>query len=85
MARRTAAISPEMLEELKELAEVATQVAELDTRRRALAMAAVSNGVPKSLVAATAGITRPTLDRWLKEAAMEGSDPSGRGEGDVEG
>ena len=61
-----------MLNNIEQLAERRAQLtAELDTvtaQLKSEAIAAVTNGQPKTLVAAWAGVPRMTLDRWLKES-----------------
>lgn len=49
-------------EEVRELQEA---LAEVEDRRRAVAVAAVRGGASKASVALAAGVTRQTLDRWL--------------------
>lgn len=49
-------------EEVRELQEA---LAEVEDRRRAVAVAAVRSGASKASVALAAGVTRQTLDRWL--------------------
>ena len=48
-----------------EVEEVQEVLAEVEDRRRAAAVAAVRGGASKTAVAAAAGVTRQTLDRWL--------------------
>nr|DAF97219.1 MAG TPA: protein of unknown function (DUF746) [Siphoviridae sp. ctksc2] len=51
-----------LCEEVRHLCEV---LDETEDRRRAVAVAAVRGGASKTAVAAAAGVTRQTLDRWL--------------------
>ena len=48
-----------------EVEAVREALAEVEDRRRAAAVAAVRGGKDKSPVAAAAGVTRQTLDKWL--------------------
>lgn len=48
-----------------EVEAVSEALDEVEDRRRAVAVAAVRGGASKTAVAAAAGVTRQTLDRWL--------------------
>ena len=48
-----------------EVAAVREALGEIEERRRAAAVAAVRGGENKRAVAAAAGVTRQTLDKWL--------------------
>ena len=49
----------------EEVKELQAALEEVEDRRRAAAVAAVRGGASKVAVAAAAGVTRQTLDRWL--------------------
>lgn len=49
----------------EEVKELQGALAEVEDRRRAVAVAAVRGGASKASVALAAGVTRQTLDRWL--------------------
>jgi hypothetical protein len=53
---------------LSDLEAQARNYADIVERRRAEAIAAYRAGIEKTTVARAAGITRPTLDKWLAEA-----------------
>jgi len=47
------------------------QLAEVTATLEPVAVAEVESGVPKLQVAKRAGITRPTLDAWLRDAGRD--------------
>lgn len=63
-------MSEDRLERLRVLREVhahlATQAEAAAQEMRDAAVSAVREGIQKSMVARTLGITRPTLDKWIK-------------------
>lgn len=67
-------MSDDRLERLRVLREVhahlATQAEAAAQEMRDAAVSAVREGVQKSTVARTLGITRPTLDKWIKASTL---------------